>query len=115
MPVPLKTTVPLLWVKVPELVKFPPIVRVLEVEVKVPELTAKFPATVKLAEEPAVAVPVVDKFLNVRVVPELLMVQPAQVMVPLLEVKTPPELLVKILVTEKLVLPVTDPEAIVNP
>ena len=103
----LKTTVPELWVNVPELVKLPPILMVFEVEVKVPELTVKSPETVKLLELPAVEVPVEVRLLKVNVVPELVMVHPAQVIVPELEVKTPLEPLVKVPATEKELFAVT--------
>ena len=83
-----------------------------EVDVKVPEAILKVPLIVKLLELPAVDVPLEVRLLKVRVVPELVIVQPAQVIVPELEVKTLVELFVRVPAIEKLELPVAvDAEA----
>ncbi len=98
----------MLKVPAPELSeKSPAMVSVLDVEVNVPELIVRLPDIVKLVEVPAVTVPVVVRLFRVSVVPEFVMVQPVQVIVPLLEVNTAEELLVKVAPTVKLVLPVT--------
>ena len=61
-PTPSKTTLPLLCAKVPLSVKFPSIVKVFGVEVKVPDELVKLPKTVIPLDPLAVTVPVDVRF-----------------------------------------------------